>query len=596
MQPESNDLPEFLRSVDAFTTHLQDLFVDSNNDEKGDRFLDFALRLLPLMDLWTGFDPPRRSEKKTHDKGIDFSADSASGARAFGQSKYRIREVKDFESVISKFAVFEHQAPFTKGTQGDLIVASAPSTSHRFVLLTSSDLSRITEIYEKAPYPSAAAWQRWRANDQFVIIDGPKILQELQSLYRQSFIIAPEVELETASGYLSCNNVYITTVTAKALARIYEVHGSSLFFENIREFLGANGDEGGRGSVNDEIIHTLSRAPSQMLGRNNGITFRASSVEVISDRRIKMKQCNIVNGCQTTMCVARAAAASEEAQILVKVVTGIDAWEVAKAANYQNSVTRVELELARFLRPQLVRKAATDMGYGVLRAAQPSVSDVLEAIHVQRVEYDALRFFYLGIFSRFPQNIFKANYADLRIDLLERFYTPQQEEHLLRVLFRLVQAMKGALIAAEQKFQGKSHLGTFKRFFDDDKVQYACLLGLLTASACVKDNLVQKDLDTTRAYERLREWIRRLEVVLETHAAYFERVFRFAFMVIADRVMLKTTEGREEIQQSMYKEVNTASGPSFSMLYEQLMMRVDNDETLTGMQPEFRDERAEGST
>jgi hypothetical protein len=41
---------------------------------------------------------------------------------------------------------------------------------------------------------------------------------------------------------------------------------------------------------------------------------------------------------------------------LVKIVEGGDSWDIAKAANNQNRVTRIDLELARFLRPSSFAK------------------------------------------------------------------------------------------------------------------------------------------------------------------------------------------------------------------------------------------------
>ena len=83
----------------------------------------------------------------------------------------------------------------------------------------------------------------------------------------------------------------------------------------------------------------------------------------------------------------------------VKIVVGEESWEVAKSANYQNEVSRIELELARFLRPQVVRKIATDLGYSLGATAEPSISNVLEDIHHTKVSYEAIRLLYIGVFT-----------------------------------------------------------------------------------------------------------------------------------------------------------------------------------------------------
>ena len=41
----------------------------------------------------------------------------------------------------------------------------------------------------------------------------------------------------------------------------------------------------------------------------------------------------------------------EALYVPVKIVTTEDAWQVARAANYQNVVRQIDLDLARYLRP-----------------------------------------------------------------------------------------------------------------------------------------------------------------------------------------------------------------------------------------------------
>lgn len=142
------------------------------------------------------------------------------------------------------------------------------------------------------------------------------------------------------------------------LVQLFEEHGDALFFENIRDFLGATSGKvvTDRMTVNQEIIQTISAQPGKMLPRNNGVTFRATSVASDGEDGIILANAAIVNGCQTTMCLVHCARVPDECMIQVKVVETDDAWDIAMAANYQNFVSRVDLDLARYLRPQLVRK------------------------------------------------------------------------------------------------------------------------------------------------------------------------------------------------------------------------------------------------
>ena len=202
---------------------------------------------------------------------------------------------------------------------------------------------------------------------------------------------------------------------------LYDKHGDALFFENIRDFLGTTSGKvvTTRSTVNQEIINTIKNEPGKMLARNNGLTFRASEVTIKADGSAELSMAAIVNGCQTTMCLVHCAPVSDQCLVQVKVVKTTDAWDIAKAANYQNQVTRVDLDLARYLRPQLVRRIAVTLGYAVEADTSVSASSVLNTIYRTKVDYDELKVLVLGLFSRKPNNLFEGNYAELRGDILE---------------------------------------------------------------------------------------------------------------------------------------------------------------------------------
>jgi hypothetical protein len=177
-----------------------------------------------------------------------------------------------------------------------------------------------------------------------------------------------------------------------------------------------------RETVNQEIIRTIAEQPEMMLARNNGVTFRATKVIEADERSLRLERAAIVNGCQTTMCLVHSSSISEECLVPVKVVVAADAWDIAKAANNQNPIARVDLDLARYLRPQLVRKFGAAFGYAISFDVETSAAAVLNAVHRSKVEYEELRLLYLGLFSRRPNNIFESNYAEIRADVLEGLY------------------------------------------------------------------------------------------------------------------------------------------------------------------------------
>lgn len=68
----------------------------------------------------------------------------------------------------------------------------------------------------------------------------------------------------------------------------------SLFNDNVRDYLGANG------TVNNEIEKTITDSPEMFLLCNNGITIVCTDFEQVTNRLVKIENPQIVNGCQTS--------------------------------------------------------------------------------------------------------------------------------------------------------------------------------------------------------------------------------------------------------------------------------------------------------
>lgn len=586
-----SSFPPFLQSPDGFAAHLSDHFLEESNEVKGEAFLHFAMKFVPLCDFWKGFSAPEPSPTKSHDKGVDFAARNAQrGQLAAGQSKYRITQVGEFDSVISKFQNYEThvnrgQASF--GTQLELGLANADRIL--FVIITSSNLSGILRRYRDSSMSSRAYFEQLERDKRIEIIDGARLLRELQALYRQNYILAPRIELPLSANYLHSKDVYLSFVTGKSLADLYAEHGSSLFFENIREFLG-EGEEREGEAVNKDILKTLEEEPEKMLGRNNGITIKADKVSPSGDRSLILENSSIVNGCQTTMCIVHAGESAHRAEILVKIVEGGDSWDIAKAANNQNRVSRIDLELAKFLRPQLVRKAAIDMGFGQPPSEEKqTVSNVLESIHRDRVSYEAIRMLYLGIFSRSPKNMWQLNYSEVRIDVLARFSDEGRDEKLLRTLFQLLARLREAVTRLQTRHQGEAYASLFKRFFDDRNPKYQCFLAILAACGCLDDSLIKKAPEASVEYQRLENFISKLDVVLEKSPRIFNTVLQEAFVVVADRILdnISADEGEGAIQQRMYRETEAMAGATFERIFTKLRMHMVNRDGLIEALPKL---------
>src|SRR5205085_10981978 len=105
-----------------------------------------------------------------------------------------------------------------------------------------------------------------------------------------------------------------------------------------------------------------------------------------------------------------------------------------------NEVGQIDLDLARFIRPQLVREAASKSSVRFESVAQDSAFAVLDAIYRNRVTYEMIRSLFIGLFSRTPNNTVATNYTELRTDLIEQFSGRDLKgEATFDILFRIHQ-------------------------------------------------------------------------------------------------------------------------------------------------------------
>ncbi len=563
-------LPKFLKSQVLFTQHLDEHFEPLDKQQRGAAFLEFALRLLPCSEWWSGLKPPEKSPRQTHDEGVDFDAASEKGDRVVhGQSKYKVRKADELDTIISKFN--HHETLYlSPGTNLALALGEPAKPLPQYVIVTSSDLTNITESYESKQYSSRDFYDRLRREKRLFVAHGPLLLAVLQEIYSRTFVQPLTLDVELDSDVINVGRTYIAVISADTVRKLYEESGSSLFFENIRDFLGISEPGPDREDVNAEILATLTKCPERMLERNNGITFKTDELDVIGPRQLRLHNCSIVNGCQTTMCVVKAGQ-SPAARLLVKIVNSDDSWEVAKAANHQNPVTRIDLELARFLRPQLVSKAAAESGYGAPMNIEDSVANVLAAIHKRRISYDEAKLLTVAVFSRSPNNLWQSNYTELRIDVLQAIAEAGESPFVLQTIFSLLSAMKEATEECRRIHQRQQDL--FKRFFADDHPKYRCYLAILAAAGCTSTLLGFPPSDTRVAKDGLIKFLRELDSVIANRRPLFSRVFTLAFSVAATR-LYSLGGDEQDIQVKMFREMST---PAFKSQYNMLAVRIDED-------------------
>jgi AIPR protein len=562
-------LPAYLRSYEDFSQHLdEELGPPLTTVEAGLRFAKFAQCLSPRLPIASAFPPLELSDKQSHDNGIDLKTEpNDNGERLLAQSKLRIRSKDDLDAIISKFQHYEHLA---KQTTDSLPLDYHDGPQDHYLIVTASKIADLVKRYSRSGLASVAFFNRLREAERITTVDGPELLTTVQHLYRQTVSIPDEIHLVSASGWLSRGDVHIGLVMGRDIVRLYHQFGEGLFFENIRDFLGfptGTRTRDKQASVNAKIRLTISESPQKMLARNNGITFRATKATV-KDTVLSIADGSIVNGCQTSMCLVHSEPVPEECWVAVKVVETRQAWEVAHSANYQNAVRLVDLDLARYLRPQLFQKVAADQGFGI-DSDRAGALAVLDQFHTNRVTYEEVKSLYLGLFSARPNNLWEDHYADLRSDVLLGLLESEEDaSEFFSDLFDVLTATQQAISECERTFDDPE-FSTYRRF--RDKSKYRVYLAIIALAADLPDelSLTTRSSDTARETERMRAMLTHVRSYLANRREEFVIAYLNAYKILA-RVAREHDEPTDAaIGQNMY---NRVSATSFNSLVQDTRM------------------------
>lgn len=145
----------------------------------------------------------------------------------------------------------------------------------------------------------------------------------------------------------------VATIKGKYLLRMYERYGDSLFERNIRLYKGAR-----KGSINAKIIDTVSDNEERrnFWYYNNGISFVCRDFSVkgsIEPPILEVQGFQVINGCQTTVCLSEAKqriqgweSIPEEVQVVVRFIRApvkkVDL--ITLYTNSQNPVSETQLK------------------------------------------------------------------------------------------------------------------------------------------------------------------------------------------------------------------------------------------------------------
>jgi hypothetical protein len=577
-------LPPQFEDLQAFQDWVEASFPDdATTVDKGRGWRDFLCELIPLTDVGRDYPALVPSEKESNDGGVDAVTEPTDTGRFVAvQARLHVADKIKLDSVISAFEDFERSLDPAEADR--LFTVEQPSRPVPvFVVACANPLQRILASYSNSSLGSRRFYDHLQAERRIHILDGAVLLDELRRLWRMSFSVPSEITLTSARGWLTSGDVSLGVVSGADIAHLARAHGFGLFFENVRDFLGL-GKRDDRTTVNQAIQATARDEPQKMLARNNGLVFRASAVEPDEPTRLRLHDASIVNGCQTTMCLARLEnPVAGDCQVLVKVVCASDAWEVAEAANTQNAIAQIDLKLARFLRKQLASKAAAEAGVKLVNHSEPEgIGKVIAALRREEASYEQLRYLYIGLFSRKPNNLWDDNYERLLEHVLALVYADDSldEQLVFETLFGVLEASSEALAICARLNQEEDPL---RRAHENTRPKYRVYIAMLALCATLEDNLSERSEDSEKEAERMRRFLERAREITEHPQTRqtFVRNFTRAYSVLGE-VALEEHEDDAKGRVAQRVQGKLAS-MSFTTLYAKLRRRIETDDLLKGL-------------
>jgi AIPR protein len=589
---ELEHFPQFLHSYEAMIRHFDEQLGDLQDTKKGELFEKFTLNIIPYSNLGNDFECPRRVKKEqghqSRDDGADLIATSFDNKKILCiQASYKIHKADTLDTKITRLLDFSQklstkdrldsekpQKDFASPIIPGLIIPGevSPKEFH-YAIVTLNNIDGIIKSFENR---HREIYNQLKQSDRLHVIHGNELLDILRRAYRKSFTIPTSVTLNLQEGPLCVENssgkVYIGVIAGTELKKCYDEHGESIFFENIREFLGPKSGkkQEDREGVNRAIEKTISDEPETMLAKNNGVAFRAEKVTVIDEKVLCLEKASIVNGCQTTMSLVKNP--KKEAHVLVKVVeiNSGNSWDIAKSSNYQNPVDLIQLDLAKYIRHQVVKRAAIHSGFTLEGVNSASVLEMMDSINQESGKYQAIYSLFIGFFSLLPNNTVSNLYTKLRGEILEDFYNDSSREQIFRILAKLDQASNQGVKEIEKIYSSEDldDSSLIQRFLDLQKDNYRALLTILAACSCLGENIY----DPLSNYKRIADFLSEIEHVLDTNLWSFIDYFTWSFQSLVN--VTDATKNRNENSKDLS---NRVSRVKFENLYDDVRRHASID-------------------
>ncbi|MBZ0301357.1 MAG: AIPR family protein [Anaerolineae bacterium] len=390
--------------------------------------------------------------------------------------------------------------------------------------------------------------------------------------YLKSFGDPQPQTLHFVCPYTKFENVYLGVLAASEIRRIYEETGDAIFFENVRDFTGYT-------DVNQKIAATIKDEPAQFLPLNNGIVFSTSSVEEIDLTTLTLDRASIVNGCQTTTTIVQTLPPEgTECFLQVKIVK-IDeeptSWKVTHAANYQNEINRIDLDLSRYIRPQIVKKQSWLSGIPL--SDDNDAWSIITVFNNQKVTWKNVRILFIGLFSRDPGNMFDVNFGAVEGDLLALFLQDKElNQKLFDVVFALHEASERGSDNAREWLAGDEQMREiFSRLLGDTRAPYMQFLTILAICALADMNIAQREEPLQKEFDRMKLIVKQFHEVLESQKEELNYAYFVAFEKVANDVLTTVETGdRAAISRLMYSRITKRD--RFTNLFLQVKLGIQS--------------------
>src|SRR5262245_47774325 len=217
-------LPGHLESYSRFIEHLDENMAAWQTVQKGDAFAAAALKLLTIDPSFAGFSNLRLNPKKSHDEGIDIFGATEGYDVALGcQSKFKIKTVEEFDSILSKFQAYDFKG---KGEAPQFDFGEKDPTL--YVIVTASRLENIREKYVNRNLASRQFYNRLVAAKRLEVIDGARMLRVIQEAYTKQFEVPHQLKLQSTSGWIKVDGAWLGFVCGDNLVQLHDSFGDGL--------------------------------------------------------------------------------------------------------------------------------------------------------------------------------------------------------------------------------------------------------------------------------------------------------------------------------------------------------------------------------